>query len=247
LSQNPSHGHVPGEELIKPEDWLQLKVTEFEDKQDSYLILPKKGNGADYEILDLYEDQQYIALVVLDELHEFMTCRDLASFEPLQMTLVGQGGTGKSVLLQTIRSCIRRIFGTNKVAKTAAPTGVAAFNAGGETLQRMTGRGIESNYVPGSMKTAHRKKLLEKFDSLLCLIIDERSMMNSSLFGCTSQIISETIFDGTMGDLNDLWGGLPILIIAGDDYQLASMYQGAIECLLRFDGNSMTEKGRQCF
>jgi hypothetical protein len=84
-----------------------LKVTEFEDKQDTYLILPKKGNGADYEILDLYEDQQYIALVVLDKLHQFMTCRDLASFEPLRMTLVGQGGTGKSVLLQTIRSCIR--------------------------------------------------------------------------------------------------------------------------------------------
>jgi hypothetical protein len=48
-------------------------------------------------------------------------------------------------------------------------------------------------------------------------------MMNSLLFGCTSQIISETIFDGAMGGLDDLWGGLPILIIAGDDYPLASM------------------------
>jgi hypothetical protein len=44
--------------------------------------------------------------------------------------------------------------------------------------------------------------------------------------------MSESIFYGTMSDLYDLWGGLPILIIAGDDYQLASMYHGAIECLL---------------
>ena len=139
------------------------------------------------------------------------------------------------------------MFNSNKVCKTAAPTGVAAYNAGGETLQRMTCRGIESNYEPGSMKTEQRKKLLARFETLLCLIIDERSMMNSSLFGCTAQIMSETIFEGTMLDTLDLWGGLPILIIAGDDYQLASMYQGAIECLKRRDGNKMTEKGRQCF
>jgi hypothetical protein len=40
---------------------------------------------------------------------------------------------------------------------------------------------------------------------------------------------------------------LPILIIAGDDYQLASMYQGALQCLTSIGGNKMTEKGRQCF
>jgi hypothetical protein len=67
------------------------------------------------------------------------------------------------------------------------------------------------------------------------------------LFGCTSQIISETIFDGAMGGLDDLWGGLPFLIIAGNVYQLASMYQGAIECLIQFDGNKRQRKGVNVF
>ena len=232
---------------IPPEKWLQTKVSEFEENQDKSLILPKKHDGSNFEIVDLYDDQQYLQLVVLEKLHEFMNCEDLSKFTPLRLTLVGAGGTGKSVLLLTIRSCIRRMFNSNKVCKTAAPTGVAAFNAGGETLQHMTCRGIESNYEPGSMKTEQRKKLLARFETLLCLIIDERSMMSSSLLGCTAQIVSETIFEGTMADVLDLWGALPILIIAGDDYQLASMYQGAIQCLTRIDGNKMTEKGRQCF
>jgi hypothetical protein len=50
-----------------------------------------------------------------------------------------------------------------------------------------------------------------------------------------------------MMECPDTFGGIPVVILAGDDYQLASRFQGAIESISRNDGGKMTEKGRQCF
>ena len=67
------------------------------------------------------------------------------------------------------------------------------------------------------------------------------------MFGTTSQIITETAYQGGMMQSGLSFGGIPCVIIAGDDAQLGGMKQGAIECLARTDGGKMTEKGRQCF
>jgi hypothetical protein len=50
-----------------------------------------------------------------------------------------------------------------------------------------------------------------------------------------------------MMECPDTFGGIPVVILAGDDYQLASQFQGAIKSISRNDGGKMTEKGRQCF
>jgi hypothetical protein len=44
---------------------------------------------------------------------------------------------------------------------------------------------------------------IERFRHLLCLIIDERSLLTSKLLGTTAQIISETIYDGTQDQIGD--------------------------------------------
>jgi hypothetical protein len=87
--------------------------------------------------------------------------------------------------------------------------------------------------------------LTDRYKHLLCLIIDERSLLTSKLFGTTAQVISETIYHGCNAE--SMWGGLPVLIIAGDDYQLPGMTEGAFEAPLRNNGSRMTQLGRRAF
>ena len=59
------------------------------------------------------------------------------NFKPLRMTVMGQGGTGKSRLINTLVSVIRTMFENNDSVHVAAPTGAAAFSVGGQTLHRL--------------------------------------------------------------------------------------------------------------
>jgi len=52
------------------------------------------------------------------------------------MTIMGCGGTGKSVLINTLVSCIRKIFKDNDTVFVTAPTGAAAYNVRGSTIHR---------------------------------------------------------------------------------------------------------------
>ena len=57
--------------------------------------IPVKGDGSEFDIDDLCEDQKWIACVVLEKIKECFTCTDFTKFQPLRMTINGQGGTGK--------------------------------------------------------------------------------------------------------------------------------------------------------
>jgi len=50
------------------------------------------------------------------------------------MTIMGCGGTGKSVLINTLVACIRKIFNDNVFV--TAPTRAAAYNVRGSTIHR---------------------------------------------------------------------------------------------------------------
>jgi predicted GTPase len=52
---------------------------------------------------------------------------------------MGATGTGKSYIINTIVSYLRRMFGDNDVVQVLAPTGIAAFNVLGETLHIFSG------------------------------------------------------------------------------------------------------------
>jgi hypothetical protein len=47
---------------------------------------------------------------------------------PLRLTVRGASGTGKSYIINTLVSYLRRMFGDNDVVHVLAPTGIAAFN-----------------------------------------------------------------------------------------------------------------------
>ena len=212
--------------------------------QDGLVDIPRDSMGRSFSISRLFPDQQYIMYRILSKVHEWLYCDDLSQFIPLRCTIVGQAGSGKSVLLNTITAVLRSLFQRNNVVKVGCPTGTAAFNAFGETLHRLTLQGISGTYRNNSLSEAKHKTLVQRYQHLLCLIVDERSLLTSKLLGTTLQIVSETIFFGA--EIDEPCGGLPILILAGDDFQLGGMSEGAFESG-RTGGNKMVRKGRELF
>ena len=102
-------------------------------------------------------------------------------------------------------------------------------------------QGIGSEYHPNTLLQGKQTILKEHFQHFLCLIIDERSLLSSKLLGSTAQIISETIFQGS--NIDDHFGGLPVLILDGDNNQLPDIGKGTFQVIQGIQGSKMTQKG----
>jgi predicted transcriptional regulator len=139
--------------------------------------------------------------------------------------LTGKAGTGKTTLLKEI------INTTHKKALIAAPTGIAAINAGGSTLHSLFhlpfGTFIPSNTIPPHLniqsqlttpasliKNLHMNKnkraLLQEIE---LLIIDEVSMLRADLLDAIDMVLR------FVRRSRDAFGGLQLLFI-GDLWQL---------------------------
>lgn len=226
---------------------MENAITEETTTHKETIDLPLKENGTNYRAEDLFDDQKDVVAVVMDKIKEWLEADDLTNFKPLRMIINGAGGSGKSVVINTIVTMLREMFGVNDVVKVAAPTGTAAFNVGGETLHRLVGqRPNDPDYMPNSMARSKRINLVQRFKTLLALIIDERSLVSSKLLGTTERMVAETIFEG--GELRDTsWGGLPVLLLVGDDFQLPSTEDGALQALFKKNGCRMVHIGRRSF
>ena len=230
----------------KPEDWLYTECRKFEEEKNNNLRIPTHSDGHDFTIDGLYSDQKEVVTVVMDKIMEWATCNDYSKFVPLRMTLNGPAGTGKTIVINTIVALIRTLFQDNDVVQVCAPTGTAAFNAGGETLHHLFGNTPnQMNYQPHSMGAKKLEKLASKFKNLLCLIIDERSLIDSHLLGISEQMMSESIHDGQLA--HESWGKLPVLILVGDDYQLPGISEGAFGVHSNTQCSKMAQAGRQHF
>jgi len=237
---------MSGEEHVPPEDWLHKAIRDFDENYDNTLQIPKREGGREYSAFDLYDDQKEIVTVVMEKLHEWLYTENYADFKPLRMVLNGAGGSGKSVVINTIVTMMRQMFNSNDVVKVVAPTGTAAFNVGGETLHHLLKERVtKTDYTPFGMSIENRKNLVKKFSSLIALICDERSLLTSRLLGTTEQKISETLYNGFLNELS--WGGLPIVILVGDDYQLPGIGEGSLDALYSTSPSKMTQKGRDAF
>lgn len=84
--------------------------------------------------------------------------------------VTGKAGTGKSTLLRHFIST------TKKRAVVLAPTGVAALNAGGQTIHSFFG--FKPGVAPDSVKKLKSKELYSNLDMI---IIDEVSMVRADL------------------------------------------------------------------
>lgn len=128
--------------------------------------------------------------------------------------LTGKAGTGKTTFLKYLKDhCTKNIV-------VAAPTGVAAINAGGVTLHSLFQLPFHP-FLPTSVNknellqrlrfTSRRLQLLRKMD---LLVIDEISMVR-----CDTLDAIDTILRHVRRKFNQPFGGVQVLFI-GDLYQL---------------------------
>ena len=154
----------------------------------------------------------------------------LSSCTPFYYFLSGGAGVGKSRCVLAIYHALVRFLnglpGENpdkvKVLLTA-PTGKAAYNIRGVTLHsafNLPASQSFDNYKP--LDHGRRNTLRSILAGLKVLIIDEISMVGSSMFGFINQRLKET-----MGYDSKEFGGVSVLCV-GDLFQLQPVFDGWI-------------------
>ena len=98
----------------------------------------------------------------------------------------------------------------------AAPSGAAVFNVQGSTIHNLLGVRV-TNPEKGLTENT-KSRLLEQLERLLVLVIDERSMIISKALAAAERNTHECIYRGQ--NSSEIWGGLPVVLLFGDDYQL---------------------------
>lgn len=142
----------------------------------------------------------------------FQLAADFINQTSEHVFLTGKAGTGKTTFLKYIRQ------NTHKNVVVAAPTGVAAINAGGVTLHSLFQLPFDP-YLPGVSNPLKKnffrfsKLKIDLLNQLELLIIDEVSMLRADVLDCIDEILRR-IRRNTRP-----FGGIQVLYI-GDLFQL---------------------------
>ena len=206
------------------------KTTKNDTLRIPTLYNKKKNKHEHYKLKNLNKDQFHIAYYILKKVQEWLNLskkskQECEKFEPLRMTVLGQSGTGKSRLINTLVSVIRKMFQNNNSVHVAAPTGAAAHAVNGQTIHRIFSVNTGKDTELGNSAKENLGKLLE---TTIALFFDERSMISQNVLGAAEMNISNTAHN--FGHESEDWGGIPVVVIFGDDYQLPSIEPGAIDC-----------------
>ena len=147
--------------------------------------------------------------------HEASKCA--CDLTPLRMFVSGVGGTGKSFLIETIKSLVGHLWPSDDLTcAVAAPTGLAAFNVGGVTIHRLLQLPVEHKGKTAgywALSKASQKVMKTTLRSVKVFIIDEISMV-SSLNLAYIHLRLEELFGS-----ND-WFGSKNMLFVGDLLQL---------------------------
>ncbi|XP_078381380.1 ATP-dependent DNA helicase Pif1-like [Oculina patagonica] len=158
-----------------------------------------------------------------------VNCLDKQNIEPIHIFVTGGGGGGKSHLIRTIYHTAMNTFkyaALNPSLPTVllmAPTGVAAVNISGTTVNTALGipkdAGINLPPLPDQKKTLLRLS----FSELKLLIIDEISMVSNNMLLHIHQRLKE-IFGSSS---SKIFAGISIIAV-GDLLQLPPIKQKPI-------------------
>ncbi len=153
----------------------------------------------------------------------FQLAEDFVNQTSQHVFLTGKAGTGKTTFLRHI------VKSTHKKAVVAAPTGVAAINAGGVTLHSLFQLSFEPFLPNGAKKeefTHFSKVKLDVIQGMELLIIDEVSMLRADTLDA---------IDATLRRVRrnyNPFGGVQMLYI-GDMFQLPPVVKNDEWSLLR--------------
>lgn len=133
--------------------------------------------------------------------------------------ITGPGGTGKSYLINIIKSICRDV---NKKIAITATTGCASILIGGNTVNSFFGIGLADNINLDYSKSLSKYKMnnIKKLDIIL---IDEISMLNMNCMIILDKLL-KTVFSKSFDDLGNsrkdcAFGGVQVIFI-GDFLQL---------------------------
>jgi hypothetical protein len=137
-------------------------MTKDNKNDEAGLKIPKKTNGEEHTLEGLIGDQKDAMGCILKKTCKwFSHLRGTAEYNPLRLAVSGAGGSGKSVLINTIASVFRKVFGRSDAMHVCGPTGSAAFNAGGVAAHRLFG--IPRRCTTTNLNACKQKKLLTEF------------------------------------------------------------------------------------
>ncbi|XP_067206958.1 uncharacterized protein [Linepithema humile] len=143
----------------------------------------------------------------------------------LRLYVSGEGGTGKSYLIKTVKCWIKQNL--KKDTAVAAPTGIAAFNIDGLTVHRLLQLPVEHGNTPKYKRLSdHVLKLLRaELKDVILFIIDEVSMISNLTLMYIHLRLSE-IFDSS--DCDDSWFGKRHILLFGDLLQLPPVHEDSV-------------------
>jgi len=139
----------------------------------------------------------------------------VCSNDPIHLFVSGEGGTGKSRVIDVLhRTISKQLSGCLPVVVTA-PTGLAAFNVGGTTLHRVLSLPVEHG-KPSDYRRLRAEELTTiraTMKGLQLLIVDEISMVSSLTLLFVHLRLTEIMTN------NQLFGGISTVFF-GDFLQL---------------------------
>ena len=181
----------------------------------------------EYTIDGCSEDQKKVMSYILQDLKNWYdlikTSNVQESFTPLRMTLCGVAGSGKSTLISTLVTAIKKITGKTNSMYMCGPTGSATTNAGGETCHWLFS--IQAKLHSLELSAQALKSFISKLENTNALVVDEQSMVSALLLGTMEAYCRQAAFKEKNACLS--WGGLPVVILVGNDYQLPPIDVGA--------------------
>ena len=172
------------------------------------------GNDRHLEILDFYREME--EKYSDDEVDFHFVCKKVLE-ENLHLLLSGPGGSGKSSLVKDMCTYMDLQGLKKDEIALVAPTGVAALNIGGDTINSFFSLGVtcDIDKVESIVeKVLSDDKQMKKLISLRVLIVDEVSMWQGSSFLVVDRLLK------IVRQNNMVFGGVKLILI-GDFLQLA--------------------------
>ena len=141
---------------------------------------------------------------------------------PTRLFVSGTGGTGKSFLINTLKSYVKTSLG--QTAALLAPTGISAYNIGGMTIHRLLQLPIEHGKTPKYRPlTDEALEIVRKeLKDVSLIIVDEISMVSSVTLLYMHLRLTD-IFQTQ--DKEDGWFGGKHVVVFGDLLQLPPVFE----------------------
>ena len=226
---------------------VQLFKTNFENSHNSIVDVEVTAKCF-FEMLNrkiLIKEKDYYKFIGIENVEEdrsfildkenvkFFNAFNLISKTNKNIYLTGKAGTGKTTFLKYLRNNV------DKQIVTVAPTGVAAINAGGQTINSFfqlpfrpflpDDEDLGITRIHDFLKyTSNKKETIRKLE---ILVIDEVSMVRTDIIDAIEIILR------TFRGKNVPFGGVQVILI-GDLFQLPPIEGNEWNAVSKFYGSS---------